>query len=73
MVVSQVGAETEVDVSLIERHFSRRCRREVRLPWDPHLATGGPVELSGLRKGTRRAYLELAAAVAEGFALCGEE
>jgi putative peptide zinc metalloprotease protein len=69
VVVNQVGASTEVDVSLIERHFSRRCRRVVRVPWDPHLATGAQVDLAGLRKATKRAYLELAAAVAEGFAL----
>jgi putative peptide zinc metalloprotease protein len=70
-VVNQVGADTDVDVSLIEGHFSRRCRRVVRVPWDPHLATGTQVELSSLRKTTRRAYLELAAAVADGFALGG--
>lgn len=73
VVVNQVGAETGVDLSLIERHFTRRCRRLVRLPWDPHLATGAEVELDSLRKGTRHAYLELSAAVAEGFALGPEE
>jgi len=73
VVLNQVGADTDVDVSSIERHFSRRCRRTVRVPWDPHLATGGQVDLSSLRRSTRRAYLELGAAVADGFALGGEE
>ena len=73
VVVNQVGAETGVDVSLIERHFTRRCRRVVRLPWDAHLATGAEIELDSLRKSTRRAYLELSAAVADGFALGAEE
>jgi putative peptide zinc metalloprotease protein len=73
VVVNQVGADTDVDVSLIERHFTRRCRRVVRLPWDPHLATGAEIELASLRKGTRRAFLELSAAVADGFSLGGED
>lgn len=56
-----------VDLGLIERHFSYRCRAVQIVPWDPHLATGAVVHLEEMRPATRRAYLELAALVADGF------
>lgn len=67
--MNQVGARSGVDPSQIESHFTLRCRRVVRLPWDPHLASGGQIEPASMRKRTRQAYLELSAAVGEGFAL----
>jgi MinD-like ATPase involved in chromosome partitioning or flagellar assembly len=39
----------------------------VEIPHDPHLATGGRIELARLRRRTRDALLELASLVAEGF------
>ncbi|ONH30724.1 MinD/ParA family ATP-binding protein [Pseudofrankia asymbiotica] len=57
-----------VDVESLEQHFAARTRRVVRVPWDPHLATGGRIDLQELKRETRRAYQELAAAVAERFA-----
>jgi hypothetical protein len=39
----------------------------VGVPYDPVLATGGECELTDLDPKTQRAYLELAAVVAEGF------
>ena len=57
-----------VDVDALEAHFAARTRRVVRVPWDPHLATGGRISLDALKRETRRAYQELAAAVAERFA-----
>ncbi|WP_238438966.1 nucleotide-binding protein, partial [Frankia nepalensis] len=56
-----------VDVDTLEAHFAARTRRVVRVPWDPHLATGGRINLHELKRETRRAYQELAAAVAEHF------
>ncbi|WP_238440023.1 AAA family ATPase [Frankia sp. AgB1.8] len=58
----------DVDVDALEAHFAARTRRVVRVPWDPHLATGGRISLHALKRETRRAYQELAAAVAERFA-----
>jgi putative peptide zinc metalloprotease protein len=58
----------DVDVNRIEEHFASRCRACVRIPWDPHIATGAEVDLEELRPGTRDAFLELAAAIACGFA-----
>ncbi|MFE6050585.1 MinD/ParA family protein [Kitasatospora sp. NPDC056446] len=48
-------------------HFESLCRAAVVLPFDEHLALGGTFEPTRLRQRTRRAYLELAALVAEGM------
>lgn len=56
-----------VDESLIRQHFRSRCRAVVELPPDPHLATGGIIDLDGLTAPARDAALELGATVAEGF------
>jgi putative peptide zinc metalloprotease protein len=58
----------DVDVHRIEEHFASRCRACVRIPWDPHIETGADVVLKALRPATRDALLELAAAIACGFA-----
>ena len=39
----------------------------VRIPWDPALEAGAEASIEDLAHATRRAYLELAAAVADGF------
>jgi MinD-like ATPase involved in chromosome partitioning or flagellar assembly len=57
-----------VDVLQLEDHFASRCRDVVTIPYDPHLESGGVLELSELEEETGDAYLELAAAVGEGFA-----
>jgi putative peptide zinc metalloprotease protein len=67
-VINQVRRRSDVDVGRIEASFAERCRAVVRIPWDPVLNTGAEADLDDLRPATRRAYLELAAAVADGFA-----
>jgi len=59
---------SDVNLDRIETHFASRCRACVRIPCDPHLETGADANLDALRPGTREAVLELAAAVARGFA-----
>jgi MinD-like ATPase involved in chromosome partitioning or flagellar assembly len=56
-----------VDVDRLEEHFGARCRSVVRVPFDRHLDTGAEVELERLSTASRRAYLSLAAEVADGF------
>jgi len=56
-----------VDIDGIVRHFSRRCRDVVRIPYDPHLVEGGEIALDRLAPATADAYLRLAAAVADRF------
>jgi MinD-like ATPase involved in chromosome partitioning or flagellar assembly len=57
-----------VDVLQLEDHFASRCRDVVTIPYDPHLESGGVLDISELEQETADAYLELAAAVGEGFA-----
>jgi MinD-like ATPase involved in chromosome partitioning or flagellar assembly len=57
-----------VDVLQLEDHFASRCRDVVTIPYDPHLESGGVFEINELEAETADAYLELAAAVGEGFA-----
>jgi putative peptide zinc metalloprotease protein len=66
-VVNAVREEGLVEVDKIGEHFKGRCRAVVRVPWDPHLSAGAETQVERLRPVTRRAYLEVAAAVADGF------
>jgi hypothetical protein len=54
-------------VETLTAHFARRCREVCLIPWDPSLVPGGRTTLASLRPRTRRALLELAAAVVDGF------
>ncbi|MDQ4145050.1 MAG: MinD/ParA family protein [Actinomycetota bacterium] len=56
-----------VELDRVEEHFEGRCATVVRIPWDPHLEAGAETMPEDLKRGTREAYLELAAAVAGGF------
>ncbi|MFD9595938.1 MinD/ParA family protein [Kitasatospora sp. NPDC059973] len=67
-VVSGVrGTGRVVKAENLVAHFESLCRAAVVLPFDEHLALGGTFEPAKLRHRTRRAHLELAAAVAEGM------
>ncbi len=67
VAISRDRTSNEIDTELLLAHFSARCRAVVVLPHDPHLATGGRIELDALRTATTDAFLELAAHVADGF------
>lgn len=66
-VVNAVQPEGPVEVGKIQEHFAGRCRAVVQVPWDPHLSAGAETQVDRLRPQTRHAYLEVAAAVADGF------
>ncbi|MER7765716.1 MinD/ParA family protein [Kitasatospora sp. NPDC096140] len=63
------GTGRAVKAEHMVAHFERLCRAAVVLPFDEHLALGGTFDPAKLRHRTRRAHLELAAAVAEGMNL----
>jgi MinD-like ATPase involved in chromosome partitioning or flagellar assembly len=67
VVINAVRDRGLVDVGKLQEHFARRCRAVVRVPFDRHLETGAEIVLDELAPATRRAYLELAAAIADGF------
>jgi MinD-like ATPase involved in chromosome partitioning or flagellar assembly len=56
-----------VDSEAIREHFGARCHAVVDIPADPHLTVGGRISLDEMRPGSRDAFLELAALVAEQF------
>ncbi|BDB40417.1 MULTISPECIES: MinD/ParA family ATP-binding protein [Mycobacterium] len=57
----------KVDMQKVIDHFARRCRAVRVVPFDPHLEEGAEISLDRLKRDTREALAELAAAVAEGF------
>jgi MinD-like ATPase involved in chromosome partitioning or flagellar assembly len=72
VVLSSDRTSADIDRSRIRRHFAARTRAVVEVPFDPHLATGGRIELAQLRQPTREAFYELAALVADGFVPAAE-
>ncbi|HEY2206753.1 MAG TPA: MinD/ParA family protein [Pseudonocardia sp.] len=69
LVLCQDRSSPKVDDRQLSRHFAQRCRHVVRIPADPHLYSGGRIDPDALRPATRDACLELAAVIADGFAL----
>jgi MinD-like ATPase involved in chromosome partitioning or flagellar assembly len=57
----------EIDRERIRAHFLSRSRGVVEVPYDPHLATGGRLNLAAMRSETQNAFLELGALIADEF------
>ncbi|MFD7450599.1 MinD/ParA family protein [Kitasatospora sp. NPDC059827] len=67
-LISGVRAKSRaINADDLVTHFGQRCRAALVLPFDEHLALGGTFDPARLHQRTRRAYLELAALVAEGI------
>jgi len=64
--VARPGAST-VNVDQLVEHFDARVRVVQVIPFDMHLAEGSEVDLEQLAPGTREAFMELAAVVADDF------
>jgi MinD-like ATPase involved in chromosome partitioning or flagellar assembly len=67
MVLCLDRTSPQINTERVREHFEHRCRAVVELPFDPHLAAGGRMDLSVLRAPTRLAFLELGALVADRF------
>jgi MinD-like ATPase involved in chromosome partitioning or flagellar assembly len=72
VVINAVRQRGLVDVNRLQEHFAPRCRAVIRIPFDRHLETGAEIVLDELAPATRRAYVQLAAAVADGFQPSGD-
>lgn len=59
------------DTAPLVEWFAARCRAVCEIPFDPHLERGAITDPDRLQPATRAAWLRLAAAVADGFALDG--
>jgi MinD-like ATPase involved in chromosome partitioning or flagellar assembly len=66
-VVSMPLHRQDADPKAIESHFEQRCRVVVRVPYDRHLDSGSPVNYNALSAESRRAWLRVAALVADGL------
>jgi MinD-like ATPase involved in chromosome partitioning or flagellar assembly len=66
-VVTLPPHRKDVNPRAIERHFDQRCRAVLRVPYDRHLDSGAPVRYAALSPESRRAWLRVAAAVADGL------
>ncbi|MFT4043028.1 MAG: AAA family ATPase [Gordonia sp. (in: high G+C Gram-positive bacteria)] len=64
---SRPGAST-IDTDQLAQHFLTRCRAVHRIPFDDHLAEGADIDLDLVGKPTRRAFVDLAATIADDFA-----
>ncbi|MGS2808697.1 nucleotide-binding protein [Nocardia sp. MW-W600-9] len=56
-----------VGVQQLREYFLSRCRAVHIIPFDEHLSEGAEIDLHRLHKTTKRAYVELAATVADEF------
>lgn len=61
-----------IDLTQLAQHFLARTRAVQVIPFDEHLSEGAEIDLDALDKDTRRAFVELAATVAEDFALADD-
>ena len=66
-VINTLEDDRRVRLDVIESAFRSHCRAVVRVPRDSHLRLGTRIELDALQRGTREAYVRLAAVLAEGF------
>uniref|UniRef100_UPI0035714ED9 MinD/ParA family ATP-binding protein n=2 Tax=Nocardia paucivorans TaxID=114259 RepID=UPI0035714ED9 len=57
-----------VGIQQLREYFLTRCRAVHIIPFDNHLSEGAEIDLHRLHKSTKRAYVELAATVADDFA-----
>ena len=62
---------TTIDIEQLRKLFLDRTRAVQVVPFDDHLAEGAEIDLDLVSKPTRRALLELAAMVADDFAIAG--
>ncbi|CAN5248111.1 hypothetical protein BH23ACT9_BH23ACT9_10760 [soil metagenome] len=69
VVVNAISDMGRVDIDQVARHFEERCRSVHRIPHDRHLEAGAVTDADLLGPSTQQAWLELAAAVVDGFAL----
>src|SRR5262249_25378607 len=62
-----LSPQPQLNPRAIERYFADRCRTVLPVPSDRALATDGPVQYAAVAGASRRAWLTVAAAVADGL------
>ncbi len=68
MLISNVNRVTaDKAVRNLHEDFERVCRAVHDIPYDPHLSDATAIDFNRLAPATRRAFIEAAASVADGF------
>nr|WP_308189653.1 AAA family ATPase [Nocardia sp. JCM 34519] len=68
VINSPRAGSPNVGIQQLREYFLSRCRAVHIIPFDPHMSEGAEIDLHRLNKATKRAYVELAATVADDFA-----
>ncbi|MGO4615605.1 AAA family ATPase [Nocardia sp. 2YAB30] len=68
VINSPRSGSPNVGIQQLREYFLSRCRAVHIIPFDPHMSVGAEIDLHQLHKQTKRAYVELAATVADDFA-----
>lgn len=58
---------SSIDLGNLAQHFLTRCRAVHEISFDDHLAEGADIDLDLLGRRSRRAFVELAATIADDF------
>jgi len=70
-VVSMPASRRDIDLPSIQRHFGSRTRSVLIAPYERLLDSGEPIRYGLLSKASRRAWLRIAATVADGLTPAG--
>ncbi|WP_425577740.1 MinD/ParA family ATP-binding protein [Nocardia callitridis] len=68
VINSPRAGSPNVGIQELREYFLSRCRAVHIIPFDTHMSEGAEIDLHRLHKQTKRAYVELAATVADDFA-----
>jgi hypothetical protein len=67
-VLSQPAPRRDAELAArLHDHFGRLTRTVLEVPYDPSLVAGGPIDHDALSEQSRRAWLHVTAAVADGL------
>lgn len=67
VITDKENVSERVDKSLIRDSLRGLCRRLIVVPYDSAVVDGDKIDLETLQKGTRQAYMEIAAAIVDGY------
>jgi MinD-like ATPase involved in chromosome partitioning or flagellar assembly len=67
VVLSHDRRSRRVDRKRLREHFGARCGHVIEIPADAHLYSGGLINPERLAPATSEAFLQLTAAIADGF------
>ncbi|WP_433665159.1 AAA family ATPase [Nocardia sp. CA-128927] len=68
VINSPRAGSPNVGIQQLREYFLSRCRAVHIIPFDAHMSEGAEIDLHRLHKQTKRAYVELAATIADDFA-----